>query len=272
MNMSDLFADWRRPTFITSVNPGMLGYERLIRDMHPRVELVEIRLDGAWLSRGSFQGTKHDFAEVANLLRQAREQVKRPILATFRTEGGPVSITAEVYERLVAQAAKCADWVDVESNYPFIGMTAEQAAAAAEDPHTQEDNEKRVVGLLRNIHANGTSVILSRHCWEPSPNSEREVSDLLIYQLNLGADVSKAAFSPQKPQQLANLQQGGKTTFLLTHRPTILIGMGELGQPTRLAGPQMGNWGTFVTVGGPQSAPGQLPLAQLELRYPASGF
>lgn len=270
--MTELFADWRRPTFITSVNPGMLGYERLIRDMHPRVELVEVRLDGAWLSRGSFQGTKRDFAEVASLLRQAREQVKRPILATFRTEGGQVSITREVYESLVVHTAKCADWVDIESNYPFIGMTAEQVAAAVEDPHTQEDNEKRLGGLLRTIHQNGTGVILSRHCWQPSPHSEREVSDLLIYQLNLGADVSKAAFSPQNPQQLANLQQGGKTAFLLTHRPTILIGMGELGQPTRLAGPQMGNWGTFVTVGGPQSAPGQLPLAQLELRYPASGF
>ena len=133
--MSDLFADWRRPTFITSVNPGMLGYDRLIRDMHPRVELVEIRLDGVWLSRGSFQGTKRDFAEIENLLRQAREQVKRPILATFRTEGGHVSITAEVYESLVAQATRCADWVDVESNYPYLGMTAEQAAAAAENPH-----------------------------------------------------------------------------------------------------------------------------------------
>lgn len=250
----------------------MLGYERALRNLHPRIELVEIRLDGAWLSRGNFQGTTADFSQVAAILSQARRELRRPILATFRTEGGKVAITPDVYEELVFRSATQSDWVDVESNFPLIGLTASQAEQAMADPATQEDHEKRVRNLLSSVQQSGAGVIASRHYWEASPQSASEVSDLLIYQLNLGADVSKAAYLPQNASQLRFIQEGGKVAFQMTHRPTILIGMGEMGKPTRLAGPQLGNWGTFVTAGSQASAPGQLPLAQLELRYPASGL
>ncbi|MCI6584555.1 MAG: type I 3-dehydroquinate dehydratase [Mobiluncus sp.] len=269
--MSELFADWRRPTFITSLNPGLLGYDRLLADLHPRIELVEIRLDGAWAANGAFMGKKEDFARAEAIMKHARSLAHRPVLATFRTEGGQVPISQDAYENLLKHLGTVSDFVDVESNYPLIGATAETLVQVAANPQIQEDNAKRVSKLVAELHRGGAKVILSRHFWEPSPESVEAVVDLLKLHAALGADVAKAAYTPTTPAELATLQQAGRLAYELVHIPTILIGMGALGKPTRLAGPQAGNWGTFVTVGGPASAPGQLPLAELELRYPSVG-
>lgn len=266
--MSALFTDWRRPTFITSLNPGLLGYDRLLADLHPRIELVEVRLDGAWAALGTFMGKDEDFARARAIISQAREQSGRPVLATFRTEGGRIQITDGAYEQLVLCLAEVADYVDVELNYPLMNADAETVATLTANPRAQEDLDKRVAKTVARLQQNGAQVVLSRHFWQPSPDSVEEVLDLLRHQVALGADVAKAAYSPTDAAQLAALQEAGRYAFEIIHKPTILIGMGEIGRPTRLAGPQAGNWGTFVTVGAPASAPGQLPLAELELRYP----
>lgn len=262
--MSELFSDWRRPTIITSLNPGMLGYERLLKNLHPRVELVEVRLDGAWAVSGGYTGKKQDLDRVENLLRQAHELSQRPIAATFRTEGGKVTINAELYEHLVLRCSRHAAWVDVESNYPRMGTDPTVELSSQQE----EDNAKRVMKLSDQLHRNGAGIIMSRHSWHPGPQTTAEVTQILLAQFALGADVSKIACSPQTPTQLHNLRDAGRFIYLQTHRPTIVIGMGELGRLTRIAGPQEGNWGTFVTAGGPASAPGQLPLAEIILRYP----
>lgn len=270
--MPGLFADWRRPTFITSLNPGLLGYDRMLAGMHPRIELVEIRLDGAWAASGAFMGKDQDFARAKSLIRQAREQVERPVLATFRTEGGQIQITDAAYEQLVLELGSVADFVDVESNYPLMNASAEAVAAIAANPQAVEDNAKRVAKTVKQLQRRA-KVILSRHFWEPSPDCAEEVLELLRQQVAMGADVAKVAYSPGNPAQLEALQEAGRHAFEIIHCPTMLIGMGEIGRPTRLVGPQAGNWGTFVTLGGAEpSAPGQLPLAELELRYPTVAF
>lgn len=271
--MSALFTDWRRPTFITSLNPGLLGYDRLLADLHPRIELVEIRLDGAWAALGAFMGKDEDFARAKSIISQAREQSGRPVLATFRTENEPgsqIQITDEAYEQLMLCMGKVADYVDLELNYPLMNTDAQTAAALTANPHAQEDLDKRVAKTVGQLQRDGAKVILSRHFWQPSPDSVEEVLDVLRHQVALGADVAKVAYSPADAAQLAALQEAGRYAFEIIHKPTMLIGMGEIGRPTRLAGPQAGNWGTFVTVGAPASAPGQLPLAELELRYPTT--
>lgn len=267
--MNNLFADWRRPTFITSLNPSLLGYDRLLADLHPRIELVEIRLDGAWSANGVFGGKKEDFARAERIVKQAREAAHRPILATFRTEGGHVKISQTAYERLVKHLSKVGDFVDVESNYPVMNATLEQLAEVEADPQAQEDNAQKVAELVASLQQSRAQVILSRHFFEPSPLDSQSVVELLKLQVAMGADVAKAAYTPTNTTQLGYLQEAGHLAYEVVHKPTILIGMGEIGKPTRLAGPQAGNWGTFVTAGGPPSASGQLPLAQLELRYPA---
>ncbi len=263
-----LFSDWRRPTFISSLNPGALGFERALKGMHPRIELVEIRLDGAWESAGTFLGQSQDFTRAQEIIRRARELSSRPVLATFRTEGSTVKINTSAYESLCRALGGVAQYVDIESNYPL----RKRDFGADPQGRELEEAEKPLRDLVSDLHVSGSKVVLSRHFWLPeeTPLEAKTILDMFRHQADLGADVAKLAFTPGDTAAAAVLSKAGEMAYQLVHRPTILIGMGELGQPTRLAGPQAGNWGTFVLAGGEPSAPGQLPLAALEMRYPTA--
>lgn len=168
----------------------------------------------------------------------------RPLLATFRTasEGGASAISPAEYEALLDALVRGGgvQAVDVE-HFRAPGLTARVAEAA---------------------HAAGVAVVASYHDFGATPPRERILARLAA-MAGSGADVAKIACMPKRMEDVLTLLAASSEASRTLDAPIIAVSMGPLGVISRGAAGQFGSCATFAAVG-EASAPGQVPLAELE--------
>ncbi len=174
------------------------------------------------------------------------------ILTTLRTksQGGSYALTDNTYADILhfLLENRLTDLLDIE-----------------------EDHEGLPVGaLISKAQEMEIPVLMSYHKFS-GPLSLDELTTIYRHMKSEGADVLKIAVMPKAPKDTAALMLAAATMreeFQGT--PVIAIGMGALGQLTRIAGNDLGGPLTFAA-GEKASAPGQLAAREakgvLELLY-----
>jgi shikimate dehydrogenase/3-dehydroquinate dehydratase type I len=167
------------------------------------------------------------------------KKVTVPKIATLRTaaQGGGSELGDHDRLRFFQRAARAGfEYVDIEDGSPLLARTWRE---------------------LRGVH-----VICSHHDWDGTPG----VSAILEKLVSLASqgDVAKAAYTVRSVRGLHNLVTAGRL-FAPTGDRFVLIGMGELGEVTRVLGERIGSWWSYASLEkGKEAAPGQLDLATLK--------
>ena len=113
--------------------------------------------------------------------------------------------------------------------------------------------------LRSSARENGSEMIISFHDFERTGDRE-DLESIMIACYEKGGDIAKIATRVNAPEDLRNLLG----LYNLPGRKVIL-GMGQLGRITRLAGPYLGAEFTFASIGpSAETAPGQLSLKELK--------
>ena len=108
-----------------------------------------------------------------------------------------------------------------------------------------------------------TRIVRSYHCFDHFPE---DLPSRLQSMRKTGGDVIKLAVSVTTTQQLATLLEWMESALETT--PCVILGMGDLGQPSRLLGGFLGNSWTYVAEDeSSQVAPGQLTLRKAKECY-----
>ncbi len=209
-----------------------------ISQLAMKPDLVEIRID--WFEN-VFQW--HKVIELLETIGTTLQDM--PLLFTFRTakEGGEQAITMEQYRNLLLAIAESGlvDAVDVEA-FSF---------------------EESVVELVEELRSKGMVVIGSNHDFHKTPAKEELIRRL--YQMrDIGMDIAKIAVMPANTEDVLALL--GATVVAGEDDemcPVITMAMSGKGVISRLAGEVFHSAVTFACVG-KASAPGQIPLEQLE--------
>ena len=148
---------------------------------------------------------------------------------------------ADIYDiHQVAAESDVVDFIDVE--------------------YFEAKNPQKEIAMLQEM---GVYVIASHHDFEQTPDPE--VIRMLLEQIReSGADVVKLAVMPQNMWDVLHLLEE-TNRFHENHpdHPLITMSMGAKGGISRVAGEFFGSCVTFGA-GGQASAPGQLPVKQLE--------
>ncbi len=182
-------------------------------------DMIEVRLD---LVKG----------DPLDVLRAVRSATEKPIIATNRlqAEGGQWSKGEEERIRILIEAAKLADWVDIELR------------AGLRERVLKEANKPAIV---------------SYHDFAGMP-SRSELEVILEEMKGTGAAISKIAVTP-----LAMKDNLLILDFLLeADAPLCVIAMGPLGRHLRAVAPLYGSVLTYGYVSQP-TAPGQMSVSEL---------
>jgi len=119
--------------------------------------------------------------------------------------------------------------------------------------------------VCENAGKHGTRVILSYHNFAATPDE-----DFLVQRFReaeqLGADVAKVAVMPRERMDVLTLLAATARADAKAGIPLISMSMGPLGAVTRMIGGVFGSSLSFA-VGAASSAPGQIPIADLETVY-----
>ncbi len=168
---------------------------------------------------------------------------ERPLLFTVRTkhEGGDYDPTRDHYRDLIADccAAGVVDLVDVQ----YLNPAAQRCLAAA--------------------RAHKVPVVASNHDYARTPKAA-EIATRLEAMDSFGADICKIAVMPRNAVDVANLLLATATRAETSRVPLITMALGPLGAVSRLSGQVFGSCATFATLGDAGSAPGQLPLPEVQ--------
>jgi 3-dehydroquinate dehydratase-1 len=183
---------------------------------------------------------------VARALRGAAGEL--PIIFTRRSikEGGePIKIGDEEIVRLydAVAASRLVDFIDFEMG-------------------NDSDHLRRVRDSTR---AHETRLILSYHNFGYTPGVEFLVQRFLEAE-RLGADVAKVAVMPRDRMDVLTLLAATAQADAKGGIPLISMAMGPLGSVTRMVGGVFGSSLSFA-VGDTASAPGQIPIADLNAVY-----
>lgn len=115
--------------------------------------------------------------------------------------------------------------------------------------------------------ASSTKIILSNHHYDKVP-SDDELANIHARCVAGGADIVKIAAMVQNITHIARLEKLLADTKDSAAEATIVLGMGEAGQVSRLLAAKFGSFLTFGALrSGAESAPGQPTLAQLRNLY-----
>jgi 3-dehydroquinate dehydratase I len=173
-------------------------------------DMVEVRLDGL-----------RDRSDLGLLGR-----VRKPLLVTCmpKWEGGFFRGSEEDRARVLGDALEYADFVSVEL----------RMRKGLRD------------GLVRAAKRRGVKVIIGYHDFKKTP-SAKVIAGILERQEDAGADVAKVAFMPKcRADVVAVLAAQASANVRI---PVVAISMGALGKVTRIAGPMMGGFIAFASVG-----------------------
>ena len=213
----------------------ILRETRRLEEAH--TEMIEWRVD-------AFENVESPNA-IREILNEMKHIIKESILVyTFRSknQGGCKALSAaDIYDiHQVAAESDVVDFIDVE--------------------YFEAKNPQKEIAMLRE---RGAYVIASHHDFEQTPDTE--VIRMLLEQIReSGADVVKLAVMPQNMWDVLHLLEE-TNRFHENHPdyPLITMSMGAKGGISRVAGEFFGSCVTFGA-GGQASAPGQLPVKQLE--------
>lgn len=213
----------------------ILRETRRLEEAH--TEMIEWRVD-------AFENVESPNA-IREILNEMKHIIKESILVyTFRSknQGGCKALSAaDIYDiHQVAAESDVVDFIDVE--------------------YFEAKNPQKEIARLQEM---GVYVIASHHDFEQTPDPE--VIRMLLEQIReSGADVVKLAVMPQNMWDVLHLLEE-TNRFHENHPdyPLITMSMGAKGGISRVAGEFFGSCVTFGA-GGQASAPGQLPVKQLE--------
>lgn len=213
----------------------ILRETRRLEEAH--TEMIEWRVD-------AFENVE-SLNAVREILNEMKHIIKESILVyTFRSKnqgGCKVLSAADIYDiHQVAAESDVVDFIDVE--------------------YFEAKNPQKEIARLQEM---GVYVIASHHDFEQTPDPE--VIRMLLEQIReSGADVVKLAVMPQNMWDVLHLLEE-TNRFHENHPdyPLITMSMGAKGGISRVAGEFFGSCVTFGA-GGQASAPGQLPVKQLE--------
>jgi len=122
---------------------------------------------------------------------------------------------------------------------------------------------------VRQVHDNarthGIRTIFSYHNFAETPGEDFLVQRFLEAD-RLGADVAKVAVMPRDRMDVLTLLVATARADAKARIPLISMSMGPLGAVTRMIGGVFGSSLSFA-VGAASSAPGQIPIADLEIVY-----
>lgn len=120
--------------------------------------------------------------------------------------------------------------------------------------------------IVKKARAEGCRVIISYHNFEMTP--AREVLTAIVDRcFEMGADLVKIACAVRSGREGARL-----LGLLDSERELVIVGMGPLGQITRLAAPLLGSSFTYASLGeGQGTAPGQMAFGELQKLLEAVG-
>ncbi|WP_086349960.1 type I 3-dehydroquinate dehydratase [Candidatus Enterococcus clewellii] len=182
--------------------------------------------------------------KVAELSKQLRECLNKPLLVTFRTkkEGGELELSDaqyfSIYEEVIASGS--ADLIDVE-----LFMPSEASAK-----------------LIAKAQAQGVKIVMCNHDFHATPEQTEIVNRLKMMQ-EKGADICKIAVMPQSPADVLTLLAATEEMKRkYADRPLITMSMGALGMVSRVSGQTFGSDATFGAAA-QASAPGQVPVGEL---------
>ncbi len=213
----------------------ILRETRRLEEAH--TEMIEWRVD-------AFENVESPNA-IREILNEMKHIIKESILVyTFRSknQGGCKALSAaDIYDiHQVAAESDVVDFIDVE--------------------YFEAKNPQKEIARLQEM---GVYVIASHHDFEQTPDPE--VIRMLLEQIReSGADVVKLAVMPQNMWDVLHLLE--ETNRFHENHPDhslITMSMGAKGGISRVAGEFFGSCVTFGA-GGQASAPGQLPVKQLE--------
>lgn len=193
---------------------------------HPAADMAEWRADAF-----AAPLTGQRIRQLVPALRDALQG--KPLLFTLRTEGS--SIKKPDYAALLLSAAQAqADWVDVETL-----------------------SQPEGVGLVSQLHALGSRVLASCHCFEDTPAPSALLAHALALRAS-GADAIKLAAMARTPQEV-EIACALCRVLARQATPYTVISMGEAGLQSRLLARKLGCMLSFCSMGQP-SAAGQIPL------------
>lgn len=215
---------------------AQLSTLKAIQLHHPL--LIEWRLDywRDWRAE-SLHGANQEIRQ------QSPEQ---PLLLTVRTtaEGGQLALNASTYTNKVLQISGGLDW-DLLDIMP-----------------AQLDPEIDLKSQLRKTPQQ--QLIYSYHILQPTSFSQDYQYLQKLAQQAGQDDVLKLAVQTVSVQNSLDLLNATLLTSHQMQQPLITMGMGDVGQITRQLGPLFGSVLSFGALTATGSAPGQLPLLQLD--------
>ncbi len=125
----------------------------------------------------------------------------------------------------------------------------------------EEGHELPLADLISRAKEIEIPILMSYHKFE-GPLSFEELTTIYRHMKSEGADILKIAVMPKAPKDTATLLLAAATLREeYPDTPVIAIGMGALGQLTRIAGTNLGGPLTFAA-GQQASAPGQLAAGE----------
>ena len=127
------------------------------------------------------------------------------------------------------------------------------------------NDPEHVRRVRESTRRHGTRLILSYHNFSETPSQEFMVQRFLEAE-RLGADVAKVAVMPRNRADVLALLAATAQADDKARIPLISMSMGPLGSVTRMIGGMFGSSLSFA-VGEGSSAPGQLPIADLNAVY-----
>lgn len=210
-------------------------------------DVIEWRVDHYLAARPAAAVDAHDTrVAVLGLLARLRDIVgELPLIVTLRSaaEGGrQTGLDAQSAGDLLAALADAgiADYIDLELAAPAAVQTSVFAAA----------------------RKGGVQVIVSAHDFNATPPAD-EIFGKLVRAAATGADVAKVAVMPRSMDDVLALLAATTRAHRELDLPLITMAMGPLGVLTRVFGGLFGSALSFAA-GRQASAPGQLPIAELQ--------
>ena len=200
-------------------------------------DFLELRLD-------YFQDV-HDMCKVKELLQNVRQVLSRPLLLTCRSskEGGQVDFQEQDMQALIDLVCQddIVDMLDLEMSYDTVALFR----------------------WIEELHRHHIQVVLSSHYFDCKPDNE-DIRSILDKMDVLGGDVLKVATIVNYKKDVIDVMNVTLEMSSRIQRPLVVIGMGELGKITRIAGSLMGSAVTFASYG-QESAPGQFSLEDIHI-------